>query len=246
MKRLFPILALVIMMSACTKPEGPDDPVNPGTPTITRFSILGDSFSSFKGTVDPETNDVWSLYDTIGVTSAEQMWWYKVATEMEWVLEKNNSFSGSLMSNFWGFNAGPYYKPHSFINRMDNLGDPDVIFIQGGTNDVFNGAYWGEFVYSDWTEEDLEYYRPALAYMFDSMKRLYPDAKLYFMIDMWLCDYDPHAQNFVEDALEIAHHYNIDCIKLYDIHKSWSHPDAEGQEDIARQVLEVLESDFNV
>ena len=230
------LLALALLMSACTKPNDPKE---------IHFSILGDSFSTFEGYVTPDTNDVWH-YERIGVTSVEQMWWHKMATEMEWTLDKNNSFSGSLICNFWGFNAGPYYKPHSFINRMDNLGDPDVIFIQGGTNDVWNGAYHGEFVYSDWTEEDLEYYRPALAYMFDSMKRLYPKAKLYFMIDMGLCDYDPVARTFVDDALKIAYHYNIDCIKLYDIHKSWSHPDAEGQEDIARQVLEVLESDFNV
>ena len=230
------LLALALLVSACTKPNDPKE---------IHFSILGDSFSTFEGYVTPDTNDVW-YYERIGVTSVEQMWWHKMATEMEWTLDKNNSFSGSLICNFWGFNAGPYYKPHSFINRMDNLGDPDVIFIQGGTNDVWNGAYHGEFVYSDWTEEDLEYYRPALAYMFDNMKRLYPKAKLYFMIDMGLCDYDPVARTFVEDALKIAYHYNIDCIKLYDIHKSWSHPDAEGQEDIARQVLEVLESDFNV
>ena len=230
------LLALALLVSACTKPNDPKE---------IHFSILGDSFSTFEGYVTPDTNDVW-YYERIGVTSVEQMWWHKMATEMEWILDKNNSFSGSLICNFWGFNAGLYYKPHSFINRMDNLGDPDVIFIQGGTNDVWNGAYHGEFVYSDWTEEDLEYYRPALAYMFDSMKRLYPKAKLYFMIDMGLCDYDPVARTFVEDALKIAYHYNIDCIKLYDIHKSWSHPDAEGQEDIARQVLEVLESDFNV
>ena len=230
------LLALALLLSSCTKPNDPKE---------IHFSILGDSFSTFEGYVTPDTNDVW-YYERIGVTSVEQMWWHKMASEMEWILDKNNSFSGSLICNFWGFNAGLYYKPHSFINRMDNLGDPDVIFIQGGTNDVWNGAYHGEFVYSDWTEEDLEYYRPALAYMFDSMKRLYPKAKLYFMIDMGLCDYDAVARTFVEDALKIAYHYNIDCIKLYDIHKSWSHPDAEGQEDIARQVLEVLESDFNV
>lgn len=238
-KTLLFALISVIAFSSCTKtPE-------PGEESSLSFSILGDSFSTFEGYVTPDTNDVW-YYERIGVTSVEQMWWHKMATKMEWTLDRNNSFSGSLICNYWGFNAGPYYKPHSFINRMDNLGDPDVIFIQCGTNDVLNGAYWGEFVYSDWTEGDLEYYRPALAYMFDSIKRLYPNAKLYFMIDMWLYDYDPHARTFVEDALKIAHHYNIDCIQLYDIHKSWNHPDVEGQEDIARQVLEVLESDFNV
>lgn len=193
-KSTLALVALAILMSACTKPNDPKE---------IHFSILGDSFSTFEGYVTPDANDVW-YYERIGVTSVEQMWWHKMASEMEWILDKNNSFSGSLICNFWGFNAGLYYKPHSFINRMDNLGDPDVIFIQGGTNDVWNGAYHGEFVYSDWTEGDLEYYRPALAYMFDSMKRLYPKAKLYFMIDMGLCDYDPVARTFVEDALKIA------------------------------------------
>ena len=228
-------MALAVLMSACAKPD------DPAQPTEIKFSVLGDSFSAFEGYVDPDSNDVY-FYERIGVTSAEQMWWHKVATAKEWTLEKNNSFSGSLMCNFWGFNAGPYYKPHSFINRMDNLGDPDVIFIQGGTNDVYCGAYWGEFVYSDWTEGDIECYRPGLAYLFYNVQRLYPKAKIYYMIDMWLYDYDPVGRTFVEDALKIARYYNIDCIELRDVHKNEWHPDVQGQEDIARQVLEVLEA----
>lgn len=219
-------------MSACVKPEEQKD---------IKFSVLGDSFSAFEGTVDPDSNDVY-YYERIGVTSAEQMWWHKVATAKEWTLEKNNSFSGSLMCNYWGFNAGPYYKPYSFINRMDNLGNPDVIFIQGGANDVYNGAYWGEFIYSDWTEGDIEYYRPGLAYLFYHVQQLYPQAKIYYMIDMWLYDYDHYARTFVEDALKIAQYYNIDCIELHDVHKNQWHPDVQGQDDIARQVIEVLEA----
>lgn len=232
MKRLLPLIALAVVMSACVKPEEQKD---------IKFSVLGDSFSAFEGTVDPDSNDVYN-YERIGVTSAEQMWWHKVATAKEWTLEKNNSFSGSLMCNYWGFNAGPYYKPYSFINRMDNLGNPDVIFIQGGTNDVYNGAYWGEFIYSDWTEGDIEYYRPGLAYLFYHVQQLYPKAKIYYMIDMWLYDYDPNARTFVEDALKIAQYYNIDCIELRDVHKNQWHPDVQGQDDIARQVIEVLEA----
>ena len=229
------ILAMAMLFASCSK--------DPQPPQGLSFSILGDSFSTFEGYVDPDSNDVW-YYERIGVTSVEQMWWYQVSTTMGWTLEKNNSFSGSLICNFWNFNAGPYYKPHSFINRMDNLGNPDVIFIFGGTNDALNGAYSGEFVYSDWTEEDLEFYRPALAYMFDSLKRLYPKARLYFMIDMWLCEYDPFSNTFVQEALGIAHRYNVDCIELYDVHKDWAHPDVQGMADIARQVVDALYESF--
>lgn len=236
-KSTLALVALAILMSACTKPNDPKE---------IRFSILGDSFSAFKGYVYPDSNDAWYSpppHNNINVTQVEQMWWHKVATEMGWMLDKNNSFSGSLICNFWGYNAGPYYSPHSFIRRMDNLGDPDVIFVFGGTNDVWNGAYYGDFVYSDWTEGQLEQYRPALAYLFENMKQLYPKAIVYFMIDTSLADFDHTGQLFVESAHTIARHYGIDCIDLHDIHKDWAHPNAEGQNEIAEQVLDYLETE---
>lgn len=236
-KSTLALVALAILMSACTKPNDPKE---------IRFSILGDSFSAFKGYVYPDSNDAWYSpppHNNINVTQVEQMWWHKVATEMGWMLDKNNSFSGSLICNFWGYNAGPYYSPHSFIRRMDNLGDPDVIFVFGGTNDVWNGAYYGDFVYSDWTEGQLEQYRPALAYLFENLKQLYPKAIVYFMIDTSLADFDHTGQLFVESAHTIARHYGIDCIDLHDIQKDWAHPNAEGQNEIAEQVLDYLESE---
>jgi len=241
MKRLLPLLAMAILMSACVKPDEPNES------TVTKFSVLGDSFSSLEGTVDPETNDVWH-YENVGVTDPEQMWWYKVAAEMEWTLDKNNSFSGSLICNL---DASNYYGPHSFIRRMDNLGNPDVIFIFGGTNDIYNRAQLGEFVYADWTEEQLCTFRPAMAYLLDNLKRLYPKAELYFLVDMELCINDttiePETrQAYLDSMHRIANHYNVSYIDIYDIHKAWWHPDEEGQDDIARQVIEALELDFNV
>lgn len=233
MKRLLPLLALAVIASACVKS---DEPKN------IKFSVLGDSYSSFEGTVDPETNDVWT-YEEIDVTSAEQMWWHKVATEMEWTLDKNNSFSGSLISNFYDFNGGDYYGPNSFIRRMDNLGNPDVIFILGGTNDVWQNAPFGDYVYADWTEEQLCTFRPALAYLLDNVKQHYPKAKLYFILETHPCPGGVDAEsllNLAESVHRVTYHYGVDCIDLYDVHKKWWHPDVQGQKDIADQVLEYL------
>lgn len=237
MKRIALLLfaSLTILLSSCGKDPQPD-PI--------QFSILGDSYSAFKGYVDPSSNDIW--YDTIpndysDVNSVEQMWWYKVANEMGWVIDKNNSFSGSLICNFWGYNSGPYYRHHSFIRRMDDLGNPDVILVFGGINDVLCGAWYGDYVYADWTEEQLEYYRPALAYLFDGLKQRYPSAKIYFLVDMWLYyDYDSNGQQFVESVHTIARHYGITCFDLNDIHKEWGHPTAQGMTDIATQVVSAL------
>ena len=242
MKRLLPVLALAVLMSACVKPNDPD---------AINFSVLGDSFSSLVGTVDPETNDVWTSYGNVGVTSPEQMWWHKVATEMGWVLDKNNSFSGSLVCNFSDFDGGDHYAPNSFIRRMNNLGNPDVIFVFGGTNDIYKKASLGDYVYADWTEDQLCTFRPAMAYMLANLKVSYPRAKIYFLVDMELCINDttiePETrQAYLDSMHRIANHYNVDCIDIYDIHKVYWHPDGEGQEGIARQVLEMLLVDFNV
>lgn len=226
------------MMSACVKPSD----------TQIKFSVLGDSYSSFEGYVDPETNDPWPHYADIGVTSVEQMWWYKVADSMKWLLEKNNSFSGSLISNFSDFDAGEYYKENSFLRRMDNLGNPDVIFILGATNDVWQEAPFGDFVYNDWTDEQLCSFRPALACLLDYTKRHYPKAKIYFLLETSPCPggiTEETRLNLIESVHRITSHYGVDCIDL-DIHKDWWHPDKQGQKDIARQVLEVLQVDFNV
>lgn len=235
-KHLLLVMASMFLLASCGKDPMPKD---------IRFSVLGDSYSTFKGYVDPESNDVWYCpppYNNIDVTSIEDMWWHKVATTMGWTLEKNNSFSGSLISNFWGYNSGPYYAPHSFIRRMDDLGDPDVIFVFGGTNDVWNGAYSGEFVYYGWTEGQLEQYRPALAYLFDHLVGRYPEAKIYFLVDMDFSADD--NQRFVLSAQIIARRYGICCIDLYDIQKDWAHPNAQGMSDIAAQVVAVLRQSY--
>lgn len=220
-----------MVMTACVKPVEP-----------TRFSILGDSYSTYEGYVEPDSNAVFP-YDEIGLTGVEQMWWSQVADSTGWLLEQNNSFSGSLICNM---NAVNYYGPYSFIRRMNNLGNPDVIFILGGTNDVYYEAPFGDYVYSDWTEEQLCTFRPALAYLLDNLKRNYPNAKLYFLLETHPCPGGIDTEtllNLAESVHRITHHYNVECIDLYDIHQSRWHPNVQGQKDIADQVLEYLFSE---
>ena len=239
MKKILFFSALAILMASCVK-----------TPEPTRFSVLGDSFSTYKGYVDPETNDVFP-YDTLGFSNAGQMWWAQVADSLRWKMERNNSFSGSLVCNFDGFAAGNYYAPESFVRRMDNLGHPDVIFIFGGTNDIYQGAPLGDYVYSDWTEEQLCTFRPAMAYILETLRQQHPTAKVYFLVDMELCIDDTSIddeirQAYIESMHQIANHYDVVCVDIYGIRKSMWHPNVEGQAGIARQLLEVISADFNV
>lgn len=242
LKQLLAVM-IVIVLSACVK-EPEQDP-------ITSFSVLGDSFSALEGCVDPESNECWPNYPNIGVTEPEQMWWYQVSVATGWVMDKNNSFSGSLLSNFDDFATGFHYGHHSFLHRMNDLGDPDVIFIFGATNDIYYGAPLGSYVYADWTEEQLTAFCPAMAYLLDSLKRRYPRAELYVMVDMELCINDNFIEAetreaYIEAMHRIANHYQVRCIDIDHIQKDWWHPNARGQEDIARQVLETLAAEVNV
>lgn len=200
----------------------------------TRFSVLGDSYSTFKGYVYPEDNLVWPYYDSTGVTELEQMWWYQVADKKGWVLEKNNSYSGSLICNL---NYEQYLGPHSFLRRMDDLGNPDVILVFGGTNDMRDEAPMGEYVFEDWTEEELCTFRPALACLFDGLQRRYPQARLWFLADYAL------GEEFMESVHVIAEHYGVPCIDLSDIDLCWKHPTAKGMATIATQVIAALKRD---
>ena len=241
-KKLLLILVSAVLLTACVKPE---DPIEP---TVTKFSVLGDSYSALEGYLDPDTNDPWPYYAEIGITDVEQMWWSRVASAMEWAVDRNNSFSGSLICNYGEFDGGEHYLENSFIHSMDGLGHPDVIFILGGANDVWHDVPFGDYVYADWTEEQLCSFRPALAFLLDHVKQQYPNAKLYFLLEP-----DPFSGtiseevllNYIESVHHITNHYGVDCLDL-EIHKDWYHPDVRGQKDIARQVLERLEMDFNV
>lgn len=226
MKHKLPLLLalLALLLASCEK--------NPLPPEDLYFSVLGDSYSTLEGYVDPETNDVWSYYDQIGVTAVEQMWWHQVAQSMDWKLDKNNSFSGSLICNM---NYAHYYGSHSFLRRMDDLGNPGVILVFGGTNDIWDEAPMGDFKYDDWTEEELCTFRPALAALFSRLQRQYPEAKIWFMADGALGD------EFMESVHTIARHYHVSCIDLHDIHKDWAHPDAQGMTDIATQAVAAIQ-----
>lgn len=219
----------VLLLSSCVK--------DPEPPKETRFSVLGDSYSTFEGYVKPDSNIVWPFFENIGVTEVEQTWWYQVEQATGWSLERNNSYSGSLISNF-------FPTPPSFIKRMDNLGDPDVIFVLGGTNDVWYRAPLGEYVYDSWSDDQLRAFRPALAYLFSGLKQKYPEAEVYFMLDMSLGEGDQVETEVCEEYREsirvITDHYGIDRIDLLNIHKDWLHPDAEGMSDIASQVVAAL------
>ncbi len=202
------------------------------------FSILGDSYSSYKDYI-PSANKYW--YPTNNpqaegygsgnnVDQVKYTWWYILANEMEMYLNKNESYSGSTIC-YDSYGTGTADgKPHSFITRRTEIGQSSVLFIMGGLNDYWAGASLGEYKYSNWTEEDLCTFRPALAYLFDRILVSNIGTQIVFI------EQDLLSTEYKMSIETICDHYNIPLVKLHDVSETHDHPNIAGMRAIADQV----------
>lgn len=203
-----------------------------------RISILGDSYSTFEGYLQPDTNAVWyweRQWECTDVTSVRQTWWHLLLNETGMKLCVNNSFSGATICHS-GYD-GADYSDRSFCTRLPKLGSPDIILVFGATNDEWAHAPIGEYQYSQWTSQDLYAFRPAMAYMLQHLQDHYPNVKLYFILNDILSD------DINQSVLTICRHYDVPVIRLKDIDKQCGHPNVAGMRQIADQVKAALKAD---
>lgn len=199
-----------------------------------KVSVLGDSYSTFGGAVQPETNLCWYNGPDSGwdknndVKELDQMWWDILCKQNGWVMERNNSYSGSTVS-CTGYSKKDY-SDRAFITRVLNLGNPDIILVFGGTNDFWAKAPVGEYKYADWTKNDLYSFRPAFAYMIHHLKEAYPRAQIYNITNSQLSDAVTQSMD------TICRRYGITNVRLHDIDKQMGHPSQAGMKAIAAQV----------
>lgn len=201
-------------------------------------SVLGDSYSTYEGYVEPATNELWyyakNVPEKTDVSDVTQTWWHQVIRENGWRLCRNNSYSGATIS-YTGYD-GNDYSARSFNTRMTDLGCPDIIFIFGATNDSWAGTPIGDYKYAGITHGDLYTFRPAMARMLQWMKNRYVNTHIYFLLNSEL------RQEINESVKTICQHYGIDCIELHDIDKISGHPSVKGMRQIADQVNAFLRS----
>ena len=201
-------------------------------------SILGDSYSTYEDFVTPSTNELWyyakNSEQKTDVKDVRQTWWHQLIKENGWRLAVNNSYSGATIS-YTGYD-GNDYSPRSFNTRMDNLGQPDIIFIFGATNDSWAGSPIGDFKYEDIKKADLYEFRPALAHMLRWMTDRYVNTEIYFILNTELKD------EINTSVKTICAHYGVPVITLTEVDKISGHPSVKGMRQIADQVNSFLKS----
>lgn len=207
------------------------------------ISILGDSYSTFQGYLQPDTNAVW-YWDNVEAMNTDvhhvrETWWHQFIKKNGYRLCVNNSFSGSTICYSGYKTVGPDFTDYSdraFVTRLDKLGCPDIIFVFGGTNDSWAGSPIGEYKYSGWTREDLFSFRPAMACLLEKMIDHYPNVKIYFLLN------DDLREEIDESVKAICSHYEVDLIELVDIHKINGHPSVKGMRQICEQIEAYISS----
>ena len=198
-------------------------------------AILGDSYSTYQGFI-PSGQACWykipAKTNMTDVCDVEQTWWWQVIKEGGYKLGKNESYSGATICNT-GY-SGNDYTDRSFVTRCTRLGNPDIILICGGTNDLWAGVKMGEYKYAGWTKADLYKFRPAMAKMLSDIRHHYPNVDVYFILNSEL------KEEINTSVDEVCAHYDVPVIKLVDIDKKSSHPSIKGMRSFADQVLKVI------
>lgn len=204
-----------------------------------KVSILGDSYSTYGGHVSPDWNFAWYNGSDGGdkaghndVKSVDQTWWRLLCKEKGYTIEKNNSFSGSTIC-YTGYGKNDY-SDRAFITRMCNLGNPDIIFVFGGTNDSWAKSPVGSYQHEGWLRKDLYAFRPAFCYMIHYLKQNYPSARI---INICNSELSPEV---TETEARVCEYYGVTNVQLHDVDKQWGHPSVAGMRAICDQVKEVL------
>lgn len=197
-----------------------------------KVSILGDSYSTFQGVIPAHYSSFYPN-DRNDVVEVEQTWWSLYIKSKGYQLEKNDSWGGTTICGT-GY-GGMDFSRNNFIARVDSLGNPDIIFLFGGTNDAWAKSPVGEYQYADWTKEDCMSFRPALACLLEKLQKRYPSAVVYALLNSEL------AESINESFREICKHYNVQLIELHDIDKQNGHPSISGMKSICEQLIEAIQ-----
>ena len=142
-----------------------------------KLSILGDSISSFAGTI-PEGHKVYYTGKNSGVSAPQEMWWSIVCDELGLEPLVINAWSGSTVTR--GVRDLSVYLAASDETRCQALhrGEtlPDIVLIAMGVNDYSYGAPLGDWDGRTPLNGDVSNFRAAYATMLERIHSRYPFA----------------------------------------------------------------------
>lgn len=222
-----------------------------------KFSILGDSISTFEGWV-PEGNR--SRYPSSNLLEhVDGTWWKRLIDRTDLELGVNESWAGSRL--VWNgttegadYGVDKHIASEARINKLGNNGNPDYIFFFGGTNDIRDGVSLGEFVKGDYTTLPVQYFSEAYSTAIIRMQNRYPNAEIICMTPMFSRESTQYTASDLEEyinSIEMISNY-FGCrfvdmrkcgINLFNVDSHLPdglHPGSSGFELMADYLIDVL------
>ena len=156
------------------------------------LSIMGDSISTFQGMIPTGYS---AQYPSGDVNTYDKTWWGKLIANDGMILQVNNSWAGSVVSN----TSTTGQVCMSDDSRLNNLGaNPDFILFFGGTNDfgyTANAAQLGKFDFDKEQDGGLDRtkFRQAVQYCIQQIQKLYPKSQLMIMLPLQRARYNEYG-----------------------------------------------------
>lgn len=144
----------------------------------TKFSILGDSLSTFEGVsvpLDACFYSNWMKYES-GIIAPSDTWWGRVIEQLSGVLLVNNSISGSTVFKHPACEIASYGCSDERTASLGRGGEtPDVIMVFMGTND------WGYGIPPRYEagKSGAPIFLDAYTDMIRRLKSNYPEAEIF-------------------------------------------------------------------
>ena len=200
------------------------------------FSILGDSYATFRGFVTEGRPCYYPNPEKVDdVLAVEDTWWHQLMQRNSMRLITNDSYSGATVCTTVR-DKQPLSSAFTERAKYSFSGDtqPDYIFVFGGTNDSWLERPIGQTKFTDRTEEDLKQMLPAYCEVLEYIQQYNPQATMVAVLNTDLHP-DIHA-----GILKAAEHYGVIAVELKRIDKQNGHPSALGMRQITDQIEQAL------
>lgn len=220
-----------------------------------RASFLGDSISSYKKYSKCGS----SPYPDDTVTSPENMWWGMLSHDFGMNIDVVSAVGGASVTRNSNRTC--------LLDRCEDLGNPDVVFIAAGTNDMHEKVKVGEESFDKDTSDLSETaFFEAYDLLYRKTHEKYPNAEIILIVPahasmldgFWDQDGGNYAPNaiqcdhglFRETIYKIAYHYglrvvDISKVRKYITNKDFYHPDFAGMQVMASYMKASLCADID-
>jgi lysophospholipase L1-like esterase len=209
-----------------------------------RVSILGDSISTYQGYTPYPSNYQYPKGSYADFTSVTQTWWHKLIYQKmsNAKLEVNSSYTGTCVQE----TTDKGHPGYGFLHRYVELGNPDVIIVNGGTNDAWSfNLPVGTLDFSIATD-NLDEFQFAQAYdkLIRLLKTTYPNAQIACVIGDNVMD--AQYSTYAQVIRDVCDHYSLPYAEVVFADRAAStydnvHPNPSGMADMADQIWNALQ-----